>query len=263
MIVIKSKILVALLTFILLFSTTAITASAAKVTPKPSGIGDSADYLLDVPDEGNYIYYSSDWKAHGLSWTSFKIFCKTQYNPDVFNYSDRGGYIYTKTINGENFYEAEFNNDVSAYGIIEGCNIIAIQPVQIQFDKAAFDSGENVALGKYIDTSAYTYIATRVKVESRNQKPKAVSVMLRPAGRDQYIDDMSGTYLIDTKTGKIQGPHPSLKYVELTSDFDGWIVMPVANIALGKPLSELITVSFFCHSEGHSDKCGHSNKSMS
>ena len=263
MIFIKRKILISLLTFVFLFSSVTTTVSAEKTTPKSSGLGDSADYLLDVPSEGNYIYYSSDWKSHGLSWTSFKIFCKTQYNTDTFNYSDRGGYIHTKTINGENFYEAEFNNDVSAFGIIEGCNIIAIQPVQIQYDKAAFDSGENVALGNYIDTSAYTYVATRVKVESRYQKPKSVSVMLRAAGRDQYIDNMEGTFLIDNKTGKIQGPHPSLKYVELTSDFDGWIVMPVADMAEGKPLSELVTVSFFCHSEGHNDKCGHSNKSMS
>ncbi len=241
----------------MLLTLTIINSSAATVTPKASGIGDSADYLLDVPDENNYIYYSSDWKAHGLSWTSFKIFCKSQYDPSVFNYSDRGGYIYTKTIDGENFYEAEFNNDVSAYGIIEGCNIIAIQPVQIQFDKAAFDSGENVPLGNYIDTSAYTYIATRLKVESENTKPKSVSVMLRPKNRDQYIDNMAGTFLIDNKTRKIQGPYPSFKYVELTSDFDGWIVMPVADMAEGKPLSELVTVSFFCHSEGHSDKCGH------
>ncbi len=263
MIFIKSKILVALLTFMLLFSTAAITSSAATVTPKPSGISDSADYLLDVPDENNYIYYSSDWKAHGLSWTSFKIFCKNQYDPNTFNYSDRGGYIHTKTINGENFYEAEFNNDVSAYGIIEGCNIIAIQPVQIQFDKAAFDSGENVPLGNYIDTSNYTYVATRIKVESDNKKPKSVSVMLRAAGRDQYIDNMEGTYLINNKTRSIQGPHPSFKYIELTSDFDGWIVMPVADMAEGKPLSELVTVSFFCHSDGHKDKCGHSNSAVS
>ena len=262
MIFIKKRILITLLTIIFLFSSVAINPSAATATPKPSGIGDSADYLLDVPEENNYIYYSSDYKGHGLMWTSFKIFCRSQYDPSVFNYSDRGGYIHTKTINGENFYEAEFNNDVSAYGIIEGCNIIAIQPVQIQFDKAAFDSGENVPLGNYINTSEYTYVATRIKVESDNKKPKSVSVMLRAAGRDQYIDNMQGTYLINNKTRKIQGPHPSFKYVELTSDFDGWIVMPVTDMAEGKPLSELVSVSFFCHSEGHKDKCSHSSQAM-
>ena len=41
----------------MLLTLTVINASAAKVTPIPSGMEDSADYLLKVPDEGNYIYY--------------------------------------------------------------------------------------------------------------------------------------------------------------------------------------------------------------
>lgn len=257
MIVIKAKILSVISIISVLFSLVTISVDAAVQSPTPSGLNDSADYLLDVPDAGNYIYYSSDWKGHGLAWTSFLMFCKNQYNPDSFNNSDRGGYIYTKTINGENFYEAELNTDASAFGIVEGCNIIAIQPMHVQFDSKAYESGESVPLGNYLDTTPYNYVAARVKIESENKFNKSVSMMLRAKGRDQYIDNMAGTYLINNKTRQIIGPYPEFKYVELESDFDGWIVMPVADMAEGKPLSELATVSFFLHSEGHKDKCSH------
>ena len=258
MIVIKKRILSIFTIIVMLLTLTVINASAAKVTPIPSGMEDTADYLLKVPDEGNYIYYAG-WKAHGLVWSSFKTFGRHQYDSEQFLFSDSSGYIHTTTINGENFYEAEFNMEAITYDTLDGCNLLAIQPVQIQFDKAAFDSGESVPLGNYIDTTPYQYIATRIKIEGgKDFQKKVLSVMLRAKGRDQYIDNMVGTYIINNKTHKVSGPTPDMKYIEVENGFDGWIVMPVADIAEGKPLSELISVTFFCHSKGFDkEKCGH------
>lgn len=258
MVIIKKRFFTIVFTFIILLSQFVVGVNAAKATVTPSGINDGASYLLKVPEEGNYIYYSS-WKAHGLSWTSFKNFCKNKYNPDEFNFSENSGYIHTKTLNGENFYEAEFNMEAITFDTLDGCNIIAIQPVQIQFDKTAFENGENVPLGNYIDTTPYKYVATRIKIEGgKDYQKKVLSVMLRAKGRDQYIDNMVGTYLINNKTHTVSGPTPDMKYIEVENGFDGWIVMPVDDMAEGKPLSELVTVSFFCHSKGFDrEKCGH------
>lgn len=252
------RLLSVFIIFIILASITVIGVNAEKTTAVPSGLDDSADYLLKVPQQDNYIYYSN-WKAHGLSWTSFTNFCKSQFNKEEFAFNKNGGYIYSKTINGENFYEAEFNMKACTFDTLDGCNIIAIQPVQIQFDKNALESGENVPLGNYIDTSSYKYVATRIKVEGgRDYQRKIISVMLRAKGRDQYIDNMAGSYIINNKTRRISGPTPNMKYIEVENGFDGWIVMPVEDIAEGKALSELVTVSFFCHSTGmEKNKCSH------
>ena len=134
MIIIKKRILSIVTIIVLLLTFTVINVNATMVTPIPSGIDDSADYLLKVPDEGNYIYYAS-WKAHGLVWSSFKTFGRHHYDSNQFLFSDSSGYIHTKTINGENYYEAEFNMKSITYDTLDGCNLLAIQPVQIQFDK--------------------------------------------------------------------------------------------------------------------------------
>lgn len=256
MIVIKKQILSIVTIIVLLLTFTVINVNATMVTPIPSGIDDSADYLLKVPDEGNYIYYAG-WKAHGLVWSSFKTFGRHQYDSEQFLFSDSSGYIHTKTINGENFYEAEFNMEAITFDTLDGCNLLAIQPVQIQFDKVAFDKGESVPLGNYIDTTPYKYIATRIKIEGgKDSQKKILSVMLRAKGRDQYIDNMVGTYIINNNTRTVSGPTPDKKFIELENGFDGWLLIPVADMAEDKPLSELISVSFFCHSKGFErEKC--------
>ena len=87
------RLLSVFIIFIILASITVIGVNAEKTTAVPSGLDDSADYLLKVPQQDNYIYYSN-WKAHGLSWTSFTNFCKSQFNKEEFAFNKNGGYIY-------------------------------------------------------------------------------------------------------------------------------------------------------------------------
>ena len=254
------KFLSVILAVILFGSFFILNTNATIQTPTPSGIDDSADYLLKVPDAGNYIYYSSsNWKGHGMVWSSFKNFGKTKFDPEQFLFNSNNAYIHTKTIDGENFYEAEFNMEDITFDTLDGCHYIGIQPMHIQFDHEAYKSGESVSLGNYIDTTPYKYVATRIKiVGGKEYQKKILSVMLRAAGRQQYIDNMVGTYIINNKTHKVTGPTPDMKYIEVENGFDGWIVMPVADMAEGKPLSELISVTFFCHSTGFDkQKCTH------
>lgn len=215
--------------------------------------GDSASYLLKVPDTEQYIAHNHGGAANG-SYTNVwhtRLFMKSGLedctNGADSNYTSSSGGVYVKNVNGESFLvldprEVAVTDQSSAnYGKIQESN-----------GKVFFNNISSLTYSELfgvtgivddIPAEDITYLAFRMKIEggAANQY-SSFGIYMNGFG------NLSGSYLIDKATGTVTETGWTDGHFSFTGEFDGWVMVPISAWGLTR-LEEMDHFFFYFHTE--------------
>lgn len=223
------------------YTVTAVFANAQDTSMRTVKTIYTMDYgttVLDVPDEGGYVY-SYDWgyTKGGLRNTAAQVLRNSTNTSFI---TGDWGYLFSETVDGENFFKIDFSGSRA----IERTSWMQINfiPTQIHFG-VANDKG---TFGEYYDNvEDAEYMAIRIKMtgkdESFEEQTSKLSVVLRAVttaedgtkslGSEAAIKQ-TNTLLVNKNDGSITtvGYQDSITMPE---NFDGWILVKEETIRKG------------------------------
>ena len=222
-------------------------------------LGDSASFVLDVPETEQYIAHNQGGAADGTYtnvWHS-RLFMKSGLtdptNGADSNYTASKGGVYVKSVNDETFLvldprEVVVTDTTSAnYGKIQESN------GKVLFNNIS--SLETPALAGVtgivddIPSADVSHLAFRIKISGGEANQfSSFSIYMSTFG------NLTGSYLIDKATGNIIESGWTNGHFSFTGEFDGWVVVPVTAWGLNKIEAETGFYFYF-----HTETCSHGN----
>ena len=226
-------------------------------------LGDSASYLLDVPETEQYIAHNQGGAANGTYtnvWHT-RLFMKSGLtdptNGADSNYTSSNGGVYVKAVDGETFLvldprEVVVSDETSAnYGKTQESN------GKVFFNNIS--SLETPALAGVtgivddIPEEDITYLAFRMKISGgETDQFSSFGIYMNGFG------NLTGSYLIDKATGTVTQSGWTDGHFSFTGEFDGWVMVPVN--AWGLTRLEAADNFFFYF---HTEMCTHGKKTSS
>ena len=219
--------------------------------------GDSASYILDVPETEQYIAHNQGGAANGTYtnvWHT-RLFMKSGLtdctNGADSNYTPSNGGVYVKSVDGETFLvldprEVAVSDETSAdYGKIQESN------GKVLFNNIS--SLETPALAGVtgivddIPEENITYLAFRMKISGgESDQFSSFGIYMNGFG------NLTGSYLIDNATGAVTETGWTDGHFSFTGEFDGWVLVPIS--AWGLTNLEAANGFFFYF---HTEACIH------
>ncbi len=215
--------------------------------------GDSASYILDVPETEQYIAHNQGGAANGTYtnvWHT-RLFMKSGLtdptNGADSNYTSSSGGVYVKAVDGETFLvldprEVVVTDETSAnYGKTQESN------GKVFFNNIS--SLETPALAGVtgivddIPEEDITYLAFRMKI-SGGEADQFSSFGIYMNG----FGNLTGSYLIDKATGTVTETGWTDGHFSFTGEFDGWVMVPISAWGLTK-LEAVDNFFFYFHTE--------------
>ncbi len=209
---------------------------------------DSATNILEVPEAGAKIGVD-DWyyKNDALRYSTPSLLRNS--TNSSFASGDLTGYLFSETIDGENYFKVDFSNEA-----LESAT--TTKYYQLNFIPINYYNGSNVtgyldsstATNKYYDRTMFSeyysgtedanYMAFRIRMtggdENDASQVSKMSICLRAATVvDETVRTLAGAtdvsqngaVIINYTDNTITEITTSTEYIEMPSDFDGWILV--------------------------------------
>lgn len=212
-----------------------IISKSVSTNPYGTDKGDTAVYVLDVPQSG-YLSYEN-WENHGLGWSTGGTL-RNQSNTG-FATGAKTQYLHFTTINGENFIEVLDNPEKS------GCSQFCISPLVYQYGAKETDSISDI----FSDADKFTYFAVRLKFEAPQNSVIRASIGVSDTGDGSYgYFKGKEAYLIDKNTGE-QIVLGTVNY-EIPNGFDGYLMVPASAVhGSSHSIAAIRRLYFFRHAD--------------
>ncbi len=239
-----------------------LTASAAEADDTSKIIMDISDPLTDKSKVGNYSYNQANFSV--ARWTTTELMLRTTGDT---GFGAPWLYTYKLGQNGyeENFIKLEYNPALNTTSRAVVTFLPGNHLWGVNYDKVAnknngievpegFEDGTEIPIGtKMTDAGEYNYIAFRLKVTG-GTKDQLSQFVIHPystgdgGGSYDYPERTTHTYeggaILDMNKRTVTSLGAVTK-LDLTYNFDGWIVLPASAIkSPNKSIAEIVRIAF-------------------